>query len=341
MQMMLGSCLHELCVAFGAAMATRNEGPDEPRDRNIAQIMLILDGLTGAAAYPAPDRWGEVDNVEYLYREYAILVREKDAARVVAALAQILDQVGYGDVPEGQAREIQREPVSSEIVRLTVPRTPTLVPDLVERLDEALGPGVATPEHVLYIGFTADPEEVPDGLPPDPGVSRESDDGDGVLVAVLDSGLLPDAAGQHYWLAGVDGTLENPFGGDPAQILPYAGHGTFVAWYDRKILPGEEWDREINENLNSADIILLLASPDFLASDYIDSRELSLALERRKSRSAIVVPIIVRPSDWQNSPLGNLKALPGEGRPVSRWPNRDEAWLDVVRGLRQLISRQE
>ena len=109
-------------------------------------------------------------------------------------------------------------------------------------------------------------------------------------------------------------------------------------WYDRKIPPGGTWDREINENLNSADIILLLVSPDFLASDYINSHELSRALERRRSGSAIVVPIILRPSDLEGSSLGALQALPREGRPVSKWGNRDEAWLDITRGLRRLIA---
>lgn len=108
-------------------------------------------------------------------------------------------------------------------------------------------------------------------------------------------------------------------------------------WHDRKILPGQKWDQEIDENLNSAALVLLLVSPDFLASEYAYTREMSRALERRKSGSAIVVPIILRPSDWKNSPLKYLQALP-EGHPVSRWPNRDEAWLNVAHGLRQLIS---
>jgi hypothetical protein len=112
-------------------------------------------------------------------------------------------------------------------------------------------------------------------------------------------------------------------------------------WHDRKILPGQEWDREIDKNLESADIVLLLVSPDFLASDYAYGREMLRALERHRSGSATVVPIILRPSDWQNSPLSSLQALPSQGRPVSSWSNRDQAWLDVVQGLRRLISGQE
>jgi subtilisin family serine protease len=75
---------------------------------------------------------------------------------------------------------------------------------------------------------------------PDPGVSAEPRDGEGVLVAVLDSGLLPGAVEEHSWLEGIDGQLENPIGGYPPRILPYAGHGTFVAGVARAMAPGAE-----------------------------------------------------------------------------------------------------
>lgn len=112
-----------------------------------------------------------------------------------------------------------------------------------------------------------------------------------------------------------------------------------TVWHDRKILPGQEWDREIDRNLENAEIVLLLVSQDFLASSYCYGHEMLQALERHRSGSAAVVPIIVRPSDWQHSPLASLQALPSEGRPVSRWSNRDQAWLNVAQGLRRLISR--
>lgn len=258
---------------------------DIPHEPRWIQTRLILQNHPGAAAYPAPAQWDDVDNVAYLYREYALLVREPDAERVAAALRRVLDDTGYGDVPEGDAREIRGEEVSRGLVRLSVPRTPTpsLVPYLVDRLDEALGPGVATPEHVLYLCPAADPEEVPDGLPPNPGVSRESRDGDGARVVVLDSGLLPAEARQHHWLDGVAGSPEDPHAADASGdmvIVPYAGHGTFAAGVLRCMAPrasvhverafdiaGADYETRLVASLEAA----LARNPDILVLTFSSS----------------------------------------------------------------------
>jgi len=123
-------------------------------------------------------------------------------------------------------------------------------------------------------------------------------------------------------------------------LVPLRRNKLISVWHDRVILPGQEWDPEIDKHLESADIVLVLVSPDFLASEYAYGKEMSRALERHASGEAIVVPIILRPCDWQHSPLAALQALPSDGRPISSWANRDEAWLDVVKGLRRLISGQ-
>lgn len=123
-------------------------------------------------------------------------------------------------------------------------------------------------------------------------------------------------------------------------LAPLQRDKLISARHDRKILPGQKWDREIYENLENADIVLLLVSPDFLASEYARGREMLPAVKRRKSGSAMVVPIILRPSDWKTGSLGSLEVLPSNGRPVSRWTDRDEAWQNVVEGLRRLISGQ-
>ena len=114
--------------------------------------------------------------------------------------------------------------------------------------------------------------------------------------------------------------------------------GWIEAWHDRRILPGQEWGQEIDRNLRSADVVLLLVSADFIASDYCWDVETMSALARHEAGEALVVPIILRPSDWHSAPFGKLQALPRDGKPVTNWGNRDEAWTDVARGLRKALE---
>ncbi|HYU75958.1 MAG TPA: toll/interleukin-1 receptor domain-containing protein [Ktedonobacteraceae bacterium] len=113
------------------------------------------------------------------------------------------------------------------------------------------------------------------------------------------------------------------------------------SWHDRKIGAGEEWAKEIDVHLNTAQIILLLISADFIASDYCYEKEMTRALERHKSGEARVIPIILRPCDWHNSPFGKLQALPTGGQAVTdrSWYSRDEAFSDVAKGIRETIEK--
>jgi len=107
-----------------------------------------------------------------------------------------------------------------------------------------------------------------------------------------------------------------------------------TAWHDRRIGAGTEWASEIDERLDAADIILLLISSDFLASDYCYDVEVKRAMERHDAGEARVIPVILRPVDWKGAPFGKLQALPRDARPVTEWPNRDQAFLDIAQGIR-------
>jgi len=107
-----------------------------------------------------------------------------------------------------------------------------------------------------------------------------------------------------------------------------------TAWHDRRIGAGKEWENEIDEHLNSADIILLLISSDFLASDYCYDVEMKTAMRRHDDGEARVIPVILRPVDWKGARFGKLQSLPRDARPVTEWPNRDEAFLNVAQGIR-------
>ena len=115
--------------------------------------------------------------------------------------------------------------------------------------------------------------------------------------------------------------------------------GVIRGWHDREITAGSEWKGQIDRHLDAAGVILLLVSPDFIASDYCWDVELTRALKRHEQREARVIPVLLRPVEgWQDAPFGKLGVAPTDGRPVTSWPNRDEAFADVARHIRRAIE---
>ena len=114
--------------------------------------------------------------------------------------------------------------------------------------------------------------------------------------------------------------------------------GVITGWHDRKITAGRDWAGEIDQHLNTAKVILLLISADFLASDYCYDVEMTRAMERHNRGEAWVVPIILGPVDWQGAPFGRLQALPTDAKPVTSWPNRDGAFAKIAEGIRKVTE---
>jgi len=129
------------------------------------------------------------------------------------------------------------------------------------------------------------------------------------------------------------------------QLIVEERNGKIIKWHDRKIPPGTDWKQQIDNRLEKASIILLFMSPHFIESKYCYEIEGQVALNRHEAGGARVIPVILRPCMWQSSPFGKLQALPLDAIPVSRWPDRDEACLDVAKGVMkvvdELISRQD
>ena len=115
-------------------------------------------------------------------------------------------------------------------------------------------------------------------------------------------------------------------------------NGVITGWHDRKIPAGTKWEQQIDEHLNSADIILLLVSASFLASPYCYSIEMMRALERHAADEARVIPIILRSVDWKGAPFGHLQALPTDARPVTNWPDRERAFTNIAQGIRKVAE---
>ena len=114
--------------------------------------------------------------------------------------------------------------------------------------------------------------------------------------------------------------------------------GLINTWNDRKISPGQDWEAIIETELERADIVLFLVSPDFVASDYCYGKEMQRALERHERNEAKVIPVIVRPVDWSDAPFSRLQVLPKDAKPVVSWSIQDQAWLDVERGIRKSVE---
>ncbi len=121
--------------------------------------------------------------------------------------------------------------------------------------------------------------------------------------------------------------------------------GVISTWDDRQVLPGGEWNQQINENLNTADIILLLVSADFIHSEYCWGVEVNTAIKRHEAGEACVIPIILRNVDWQSAEFGKLQPLPKNALPVKSWNNQDDAFTNVAQGIKsaakQLIEERQ
>jgi len=121
-------------------------------------------------------------------------------------------------------------------------------------------------------------------------------------------------------------------------LSPLKRQGLISLWYDRLISPGSNWAETIDTHLETASVILLLISSDFLASDYCYSVEMQRALEREKAGEARVVPILVRPVDWNGTPFAYLQVLPTDAKPIASWWDKDRVLGDVAAGIRRVIE---
>ncbi len=117
--------------------------------------------------------------------------------------------------------------------------------------------------------------------------------------------------------------------------------GLVASWHDRKILAGQEWKGTIDQHLEEASLILLLISPDFLASDYCYQVEMQRALEHHKQGTARVLPIILRPVYWSGAPFAHLQCLPRDGIPVTEQPTHDAAFRQITEGICHALEQRE
>jgi len=118
--------------------------------------------------------------------------------------------------------------------------------------------------------------------------------------------------------------------------------GIIETWHDGEILAGQAWEPAILEQLETADVILLLISAKFLASPYINSVEMKRAMQRHEVGEARVIPVLLRPVFFKNAPFASLEMLPkdshGQLKAITKWSNRDEAYAKVAEGIHRAVS---
>jgi hypothetical protein len=114
--------------------------------------------------------------------------------------------------------------------------------------------------------------------------------------------------------------------------------GLLATWHDRRIIAGQPLNNEISANLENADIILLLISPYFIASDYCFNIEMKRAMEKHTEGSAVVIPVILQPCNWHGMPFGQLMACPKDGKAISKYPNMHDAFLEVTLAVKAAAS---
>jgi tetratricopeptide (TPR) repeat protein len=114
--------------------------------------------------------------------------------------------------------------------------------------------------------------------------------------------------------------------------------GCIEDWHDRHLTGGTEWRGRIDAELKKADIVLLLVSPAFVHSDYCNDVELARAMVRHKKGLARVIPVILRPVDWETASFGTLQALPTNGKSIVQWEPVDSGYLDVAKGVRRVVE---
>jgi tetratricopeptide (TPR) repeat protein len=150
--------------------------------------------------------------------------------------------------------------------------------------------------------------------------------------------VLPAPIEVFYSYAGADESLRIELDKHLSQLRR---DGLITTWHKRQIIAGMDWTKALDQHLNTASIILLLVSSDFVDSDYCYGTEMQRAMERYERGVAHVVPILLRPCDRQNAPFEKLQALPSNGIPITLWSNQDAAFADVSQSIRVALQERK
>jgi subtilisin family serine protease len=214
------------------------------------QAAYILDNFPDAAVYPPRDGDQNQDEVEFIYRRRTLLTRDRDLQRVLAILNPPRLIAAGDEAGPAQAGEVSHPIPGLALVELLGGDDDPVAEALIlfgalDIIEQQLGAGIAGPDHIMSVSpathcAATEPYWVPGDTAPQPGVSRSRCNGHGTLVAVVDTGLVEGAPAMHPWMNGVTGEPDPEVTREPdgrLGIVPYDGHGTFVAGLVRTTAP--------------------------------------------------------------------------------------------------------
>ena len=121
-------------------------------------------------------------------------------------------------------------------------------------------------------------------------------------------------------------------------LFPLKQIGFIELWEASQLLLGEEITEEILKQINQVDIFLFLVSPDSISSKYINKIELKMAFELKKAKKAIIVPVILRPCNWELLKINKLHVAPVGAKPVTLWENKDQAFHKITLQIEKLVN---
>ena len=123
-----------------------------------------------------------------------------------------------------------------------------------------------------------------------------------------------------------------------AHVIHVLHQGRMDFWHERQVLPGMDWTQEFDEQVNHADLILLLVSVDLLNARYSYGIEMQRALARHAAGEVQVIPVILRAVYWMREPFAKLQALPYDGKPITSWDKQDEAFAHVAKAIHRTVT---
>lgn len=120
-------------------------------------------------------------------------------------------------------------------------------------------------------------------------------------------------------------------------LKPLERAGLVQRWDDTMIRPGQTWQQEIDQALQSARVAVLLISADFLASDFIADNELPPLLQRHENDGAVILPLILSPSRFGKTPsLVCFQSVNPPTQPLIALPKAEQEAILV--GLTEAIE---